>query len=78
LDGIKLSFDNDALTSIAERAKELKTNARGLKNIIEKCLLPYQFDAINLVNRGLVKILITKDTLAGKAAIMTFQENIKK
>ena len=72
LDGIELNFEDEALTMIAEKAKELKTNARGLKNIIEKILLPYQFDAINLVERGLKKIVISKDTVAGSPATLIF------
>ena len=74
LDGIELTFEDSALVHIAEKAKELKTNARGLKNIIEKTLLPYQFDAINLVQRGLTKIVISKDTVAGKPATMIFDK----
>lgn len=66
LDGIELMFENEALSKIAEKAKELKTNARGLKNIIEKILLPYQFEAMDLVERGLVKIVIDKNTAGGK------------
>jgi ATP-dependent Clp protease ATP-binding subunit ClpX len=77
LDGIELEFDDEALTHIAEKAKELKTNARGLKNIIEKTLLPYQFDAINLVERGLTKILVNKDTVDGKPAVMIFDKKAK-
>lgn len=76
LDGIALEFKNDALTYIAEKAKELKTNARGLKNIIEKTLLPYQFDAVDLVSKGLTKITINKDTLDGGPANMEF-DNLK-
>jgi ATP-dependent Clp protease ATP-binding subunit ClpX len=74
LDGIELTFDQDSLVSIAEKAKELKTNARGLKNIIEKTLLPYQFDAVELVDRGLKSIRITKDTIEGHPAIMIFDK----
>ena len=74
LDGIELVFEDSALVHIAEKAKELKTNARGLKNIMEKTLLPYQFDAINLVQRGLTKIVISKDTVAGKPATMIFDK----
>ena len=74
LDGIELSFDNEALNEVAERAKELKTNARGLKNIIEKSLLPYQFDAVDLVDRGLKSIRISKDTICGKPAVMIFDK----
>lgn len=74
LDGIELEFEKSALREIARKAKDLKTNARGLKNIIEKILLPYQFDAMNLVERGLIKILISKDTVSGKAATMIFDK----
>lgn len=74
LDGIKLEFDAQALTEIANKAKALKTNARGLKNIIEKTLLPYQFDAVNLVERGLRSIRISKDTIEGHPAIMIFDK----
>lgn len=72
LDNIELVFDDDALDKIAEKSKELKTNARGLKNIIEKILLPYQFDAVNLVERGLKKIVISKDTIDGAPATLIF------
>jgi ATP-dependent Clp protease ATP-binding subunit ClpX len=74
LDGIKLDFTDDALQEIANEAKKMQTNARGLKNILEKILLTYQFDAIDLVERGLRKICISKDTVAGKAAEMIFDK----
>jgi ATP-dependent Clp protease ATP-binding subunit ClpX len=75
LDGIELMFEKEALSQIAEKAKELKTNARGLKNIIEKILLPYQFEAMDLVERGLVKIVIDKNTVGGKGnALMEFNK----
>jgi ATP-dependent Clp protease ATP-binding subunit ClpX len=74
LDGIEIHFENDALHEVARRAKELKTNARGLKNILEKTLLPYQFDAVNLLDRGLSKIVISKDTIAGNPAVLIFDK----
>lgn len=76
LDGIALEFEANALREVARKAKELKTNARGLKNIIEKTLLPYQFDAINLVERGLTKIVISKNTIAGEPAVMIFDKKV--
>jgi ATP-dependent Clp protease ATP-binding subunit ClpX len=79
LDGIELQFEDTALSLIAEQAKELKTNARGLKNIIEKVLLPYQFDAVNLVDRGLSKIVISKNTIAGTdPALMIFDKKVNE
>lgn len=77
LDGIELEFEDSALIYIAEQAKELKTNARGLKNIIEKTLLKYQFDAVNLAERGLQKIVITKDTVMGQPAMLIFDKKVK-
>jgi ATP-dependent Clp protease ATP-binding subunit ClpX len=74
LDGIDLSFENDSLVEIAERAREMQTNARGLKNILEKVLLPYQFDAVNLAERGLSKIVITKEAIHGKPATLIFNK----
>jgi ATP-dependent Clp protease ATP-binding subunit ClpX len=74
LDGIELTFDNESLEAVAKKAKELKTNARGLKNILEKALLPYQFDAINLAERGLKSIRISKDVIEGKPAILIFDK----
>jgi ATP-dependent Clp protease ATP-binding subunit ClpX len=77
LDSIDLDFSEDSLEYIAEKSKDLKTNARGLKNIIEKILLPYQFDAINLVQRGLTKILVNKETVDGSPAVMIFDKKAK-
>lgn len=74
LDGLKLEFDKDSLIEIAHKAKELKTNARGLKNIIEKILLPYQYEASNLAEQGVRKICISKDTVNGKPAILIFDK----
>lgn len=74
LDGIDLHFEDSALHEVARKAKELKTNARGLKNILEKTLLPYQFDAVNLLERGLTKIIISKDTIAGNPAVLIFDK----
>jgi hypothetical protein len=43
-----------------------------LKNIIEKCLLPYQFGAMDLVERGLTKIVVTEETVDGSTAQLVF------
>jgi ATP-dependent Clp protease ATP-binding subunit ClpX len=79
VDGIELDFEDDSLDAIAEKSKILKTNARGLKNILEKILLPYQFDSINLVERGLTKIIISKLAVDGSSAKLIFNnKNDKK
>jgi ATP-dependent Clp protease ATP-binding subunit ClpX len=80
LDGVELQIENDALTAIASKAKKMETNARGLKHILEKTLLQYQFEAMDLAERGLTKIVISKDTVEGKPAVLIFdkKENEKK
>ncbi len=79
IDEIELDFEDDAFEQIAIKSKELKTNARGLKNILEKVLLPYQFDSINLVERGLTKIIISKESVDGNPAKLVFnKKNDKK
>jgi ATP-dependent Clp protease ATP-binding subunit ClpX len=77
LDGIELEFKYDAMEEIAKKAKELKTNARGLKNIVEKILLPYQFEAQSLVEHGLCKIVVNKETVLDSRAEMIFEEKLK-
>ncbi|MBQ7455928.1 MAG: ATP-dependent Clp protease ATP-binding subunit ClpX, partial [Clostridia bacterium] len=44
LDGVELSFDEDALTAIAQQAMQQKSGARGLRAIIERALLDTMFD----------------------------------
>jgi len=66
LDNVELEFEDAALEAIAEKALALETGARGLKNIIEKSLLQFQFDLVTLKNAGAVKITITKDVINNK------------
>ena len=44
IDGVELSFDDDALSSIAELAIERKTGARGLRSIIEGVMTKIMYD----------------------------------
>ena len=63
LDNIRLEFSKDAKLSVAKKAKALGTNARGLKNILDNILLPYQFDAAEMRNKGVNTIKITADVV---------------
>ena len=67
LDNIDIEFTKDARLSIARKAKELGTNARGLKNVIDSIILPYQFDAEEMRNKGVSKIQITSEVVDNKA-----------
>jgi len=63
LDDIQLKFTKSAKLSIAKKAKELGTNARGLRNILDTVLLPFQFDAQEMSSRGVKIIEITDKTV---------------
>jgi ATP-dependent Clp protease ATP-binding subunit ClpX len=60
-DGIELHFADDALGSIADKALERDTGARGLRSILEEILLEVQFE---LPSRADVsKCVVTKETV---------------
>jgi ATP-dependent Clp protease ATP-binding subunit ClpX len=60
-DGIELIFADEALISIANKALERETGARGLRSIIEEVLLEVQFE---LPSRNDVKkCVVTKETI---------------
>ena len=44
MDGIKLSFDEDALDFIVDKAMEYKLGARGLRSIVENVMMDAMFD----------------------------------
>ena len=79
LDGIKIEFTNDAKMAIAKKAKALGTNARGLKNIVDSIVLPYQFDAAEMRLKGVNKIQITSDVVdKGADPVLLFKKTDAK
>ena len=63
LDNIDITVNKGAKLAIAKKAKKLGTNARGLKNILDSLLLPYQFDAQEMSAKGVTAIEITEETV---------------
>ncbi|MCU0611558.1 MAG: AAA family ATPase [Candidatus Eisenbacteria bacterium] len=59
--GIALEFEAEAFREIAHRAASEGTGARGLKSILEQCLLPLEHA---LPGSGVPKVVITSDTIA--------------
>ena len=60
LDKLELKIDKNAQLAIARKAKKLGTNARGLRNVLDNILLPFQFDAEEMAKKGVEKITITE------------------
>ena len=65
MEGVKLTFPEEALHAIARRAIERKTGARGLRSIMEAILLETMFDlpAMN----GVEEVVISKEVVEGDA-----------
>ncbi len=79
LDNIQIEFTKDAKQSIAKKAKALGTNARGLKNIVDSIVLPFQFDAAEMRTRGVNKIQITSDVVdKGADPVLLFKRTDAK
>lgn len=75
LDDIELSFDEDSLGAIADKALERKTGARGLRSIIESLLLDSMYNVTELRKSN---VLITKGVIEGKSEPTVTQRSLAK
>jgi ATP-dependent Clp protease ATP-binding subunit ClpX len=64
MEGIQLTFTEDALHAVAKAALARKSGARGLRSILEKLLLQPMFDAPG--REDLAEIVIDGDVVNGK------------
>jgi len=64
IDDVKLSFEEDALKSIAQKALERKTGARGLRSILEEILLDIMYELPELSG---YEVVITNDVVESGA-----------
>ncbi len=64
LEDVNLNFTEDAVQSIAKKAIERKTGARGLRSIVENILLDTMFDLPDM--DGVDEIVIDKDVVEGR------------
>lgn len=64
MEGVRLTFSDDALTAIAALAVERRTGARGLRSILENLLLDIMFELPSLV--GAEEVVINKEVVEGR------------
>ncbi len=65
MEGVKLTIPDEALKSIARRAIERKTGARGLRSIMETILLDTMYDLPGM--SGVEEVVISKEVVDGQA-----------
>ena len=63
MEGMKLTFQSDALSAIAKRAIDRRTGARGLRSIMESILLDTMFELPGL--EGVEEIIVDQEVVAG-------------
>ena len=76
LDGVKLSFDDEALRLIAKEALKRKTGARGLRSIIEAIMRNVMYDIPSI--EGVTACHVTKDTVNNKKdPVLTIDKKVQ-
>jgi ATP-dependent Clp protease ATP-binding subunit ClpX len=64
MEEVELGFTDDALVTVAKKAIERKTGARGLRSILESVLLDTMFDLPGM--EGVDEVMIDKDVIEGR------------
>ena len=64
IDDVKLSFEDDALSLIAQKALDRKTGARGLRSILEEILLDIMYELPELAG---YEVIVTKEVVESTA-----------
>ncbi|MDD7908499.1 MULTISPECIES: ATP-dependent Clp protease ATP-binding subunit ClpX [Pseudovibrio] len=73
MENVELSFHDDALISIARKAIERKTGARGLRSILEAILLETMYELPGL--KGVKEVVISSEVVDGKARPLYIYED---
>lgn len=77
MDGVTLTFDDDALREIAKEALKRKTGARGLRSILEGIMRDVMYEIPS--TEGVRACRVTKETITSKAKpILTIDNDAKK
>mgnify|MGYP001169627095 FL=1 len=76
MENIELSFSNEALKVIAQKAIDRKTGARGLRSILEEILLDSMFDLPAM--SGVSEIVVNEEAVLGNADPLLIYEDLKE
>jgi len=76
MDGVKLEFEDEAISAIVDKAIERKTGARGLRSILEDTMRDVMFDIPT--NKNIVECIITQDTIENGTEPSLILNEVKK
>ncbi len=71
MDGVDLTFDDDAIELIAEKAFEKKTGARGLRSIMEKSMMDVMYEIPS--DDTITSCRVTKEAIEGNDSPEVFR-----
>ena len=74
-----MDFDDDALTTIAQRSADFGTGARALHSELERVLMPHMFNIKRYRDRGINRVVINKEQINKRAMEKYYelQKNIR-
>lgn len=75
-DDVELTFDEDAMEAIADKAFERKTGARGLRSIMENVLMDVMYRIPS--DETIESCVITKETVEGTSAPLLIHHEVMK
>ena len=75
LDGVKLSFEREAIEAIAEQTVKRKTGARGLRSIMEGIMMDTMYEIPS--DDHITNCMITKEVVEGTGTPVTASNEIK-
>ncbi|MDT4762065.1 ATP-dependent Clp protease ATP-binding subunit ClpX [Sphaerochaeta sp. PS] len=61
LDGIELSFKDEAVAAVAQKAFDQKTGARGLRSIVEKLMMGIMYELPSM--KGVTKVIVGEESV---------------
>lgn len=76
MDGVELTFDEDAVAAIADKAFERKTGARGLRSIMEGVMMDTMYQIPS--DETIESCVITKEAVDGESKPLTIHKNDRR
>ena len=76
MESCELEFRDEALIAVAQKAVERKTGARGLRSILEECLLDTMYELPSLNDTS--KVVVDETAVAGESKPLVIFENSAK
>ena len=73
MDDVELTFDEEAVQAIADKAFERKTGARGLRSILESVMMDTMYEIPS--DDTIQSCVITKDAVDGRSAPLKIHQN---